>query len=122
VNKEELITALDSMTAPDLGLLIGDLKDKWQIETPEMPQFEQQQQVVETVEEPTEFDVILTSFETAKKVPIIKLLREVLGLALSDAKEASTNLPKTLGEALSKEDAEALAAKVKEAGGEAEIK
>ena len=73
------------------------------------------------VEEKTEFDVILKS-AGASKLGVIKVVREATGLGLKDAKDLVDNCPKTLKEAISKEDAEALAAKLKEAGAEAEVK
>ena len=73
------------------------------------------------VEEKTEFDVILKA-PGASKLNVIKVVREATGLGLKDAKELVDNCPKTLKEAISKEDAEALAAKLKEAGAEAEVK
>ena len=73
------------------------------------------------VEEKTEFDVILKS-AGASKLNVIKVVRAATGLGLKDAKDLVDNCPKTLKEAISKEDAEALAAKLKEAGAEAEVK
>jgi len=73
------------------------------------------------VEEKTEFDVILKS-AGASKLNVIKVVRAATGLGLKDAKDLVDNCPKTLKEAISKEDAEKLAAELKEAGAEAEIK
>ena len=73
------------------------------------------------VEEKTEFDVILKS-AGANKIGVIKVVRELTGLGLKEAKEIVDNAPKTLKEAISKEDAEALVAKLKEAGATAEMK
>ena len=73
------------------------------------------------VEEKTEFDVILKN-PGASKLGVIKVVRAATGLGLKDAKELVDNCPKTLKEAISKEDAEKLAAELKEAGAEAEIK
>ena len=73
------------------------------------------------VEEETEFDVILKS-AGASKLGVIKVVRAATGLGLKDAKELVDNCPKTLKEAISKEDAEKLVAELKEAGAEAEIK
>ena len=75
----------------------------------------------EVVEEKTEFDVILKS-AGASKLNVIKVVRAATGLGLKDAKELVDNCPKTLKEAISKEDAEKLVAELKEAGAEAEIK
>ena len=73
------------------------------------------------VEEKTEFDVILKN-AGASKLGVIKVVRAATGLGLKEAKDIVDNCPKTLKEAISKEDAEKLAAELKEAGAEAEIK
>ena len=73
------------------------------------------------VEEKTEFDVILKN-AGASKLNVIKVVRAATGLGLKEAKDIVDNCPKTLKEAISKEDAEKLAAELKEAGAEAEIK
>ena len=75
----------------------------------------------EAVEEKTEFDVILKA-AGASKLGVIKVVRAATGLGLKDAKELVDNCPKTLKEAISKEDAEKLVAELKEAGATAEIK
>ena len=75
----------------------------------------------EAVEEKTEFDVILKN-AGASKLGVIKVVRAATGLGLKDAKDLVDNCPKTLKEAISKEDAEKLVAELKEAGAEAEIK
>ena len=77
--------------------------------------------VAEEVEEKTEFDVILKN-AGASKLNVIKVVRAATGLGLKDAKDLVDNCPKTLKEAISKEDAEKLVAELKEAGAEAEIK
>ena len=73
------------------------------------------------VEEKTEFDVILKA-AGASKLNVIKVVREATGLGLKDAKDLVDNCPKTLKEAVSKEDAEKMIAELKEAGAEAEMK
>ena len=73
------------------------------------------------VEEKTEFDVILKA-PGASKLNVIKVVRAATGLGLKDAKELVDNCPKTLKEAISKEDAEKLCAELKEAGADAEVK
>ena len=75
----------------------------------------------EVVEEKTEFDVILKS-AGASKLNVIKVVRAATGLGLKDAKDLVDNCPKTLKEAVSKEDAEKMVAELKEAGAEAEMK
>ena len=73
------------------------------------------------VEEKTEFDVILKS-AGASKLGVIKVVRAATGLGLKEAKDIVDNAPKTLKEAISKEDAEKLVAELKEAGADAEMK
>ena len=73
------------------------------------------------VEEKTEFDVILKN-AGASKLGVIKVVRAATGLGLKDAKDLVDNCPKTLKEAISKEDAEKLVEELKAAGAEAEIK
>ena len=73
------------------------------------------------VEEKTEFDVILKD-AGASKLNVIKVVRAATGLGLKDAKDLVDNCPKTLKEAISKEDAEKLVAELKEAGATAELK
>ena len=73
------------------------------------------------VEEKTEFDVILKS-AGASKLNVIKVVREITGLGLKDAKDLVEGAPKTLKEGISKEDAEKIAEQLKAAGAEVEVK
>jgi large subunit ribosomal protein L7/L12 len=75
----------------------------------------------EEVEEKTSFDVVLTSFGD-KKIQVIKVVREATALGLKEAKELVESAPKAIKEGLPKEEAEALAEKIKEQGGTVEIK
>ena len=72
-------------------------------------------------EEKTEFDVVLAS-AGAKKLDVIKVVRELTGLGLKDAKDLVEGAPKTIKEGASKEDAEAIKAKLAEAGATVELK
>ncbi len=72
-------------------------------------------------EEKTEFDVVMTSFG-AKKLDVIKAVREITGLGLKEAKEMVEGVPSKIKEGASKEDAEALKAKLTEAGATVELK
>ncbi len=72
-------------------------------------------------EEKTEFDVILKSFG-AKKLDVIKVIREITGLGLKEAKDLVEGAPKTVKEGVSKEEAESLKAKITASGAEVEIK
>ena len=73
------------------------------------------------VEEQTEFDVVLTS-AGASKVKVIKVVREITGLGLKEAKAVDDEAPKAIKEAVSKEDAEAIKAKLEAEGAVVEIK
>ena len=75
----------------------------------------------EAAAEKTEFDVVLTE-AGANKIAVIKVVREATGLGLKEAKELVEAAPKAIKEAASKEDAEALKAKLEEAGAKAELK
>ena len=72
-------------------------------------------------EEKTEFDVILKAFG-AKKLDVIKVVREITGLGLKEAKEMVEGAPKTVKEGVSKDEAASIEAKLKEAGAEVEVK
>ena len=72
-------------------------------------------------EEKTEFDVILKS-AGANKMAVIKLVKDLTGAGLKDAKDLVDNAPKALKEGISKEAADEIAAKLKEAGAEVEVK
>ena len=75
----------------------------------------------EAVEEKTEFDVELTSFG-AQKIKVIKVVREITGLGLKEAKEAVEGTPKVIKEAVAKDEAEAIKAKLEEVGATVTIK
>ena len=77
--------------------------------------------VAAAAEEKTEFDVILASAGD-KKIGVIKVVRELTGLGLKEAKELVESAPKAIKEGASKEDAEALKAKLEEAGAKVELK
>ena len=73
-------------------------------------------------EEKTEFDVILAGFDAAAKIKVIKVVREITGQGLAEAKATVEGTPKTLKEAVSKDEAEELKKKLEEAGAKVEIK
>ena len=74
------------------------------------------------VEEKTEFDVILAGFDAAAKIKVIKVVREITGLGLAEAKAVVEGAPKALKEGVSKDDAEELKKKLEEVGAKVEIK
>ena len=74
------------------------------------------------VEEKTEFDVVLTGFDAAAKIKVIKVVREITGQGLAEAKATVEGTPATLKEGVSKDEAEDLKKKLEEAGAKVEIK
>ena len=76
----------------------------------------------QTDKEQTEFTVTLDSFDAAKKIPVIKVIREITGLGLGEAKALVEGAPKTVKEGVSKADADEMIAKITEAGGKASKK
>ncbi len=76
----------------------------------------------EAVAEKTEFDVVLTGFDAAAKIKVIKVVREITGQGLAEAKATVEGAPTTLKEGISKDDAEALKKQIEEVGGKVELK
>ncbi len=74
------------------------------------------------VEEKTEFDVILAAVDPAKKINVIKVVRELTSLGLKEAKDLVEGAPKPIKEGVSKEEAEAIKKKLEEAGAKVEVK
>lgn len=73
-------------------------------------------------EEKTEFDVILAGFDAAKKIGVIKVVRELTGLGLKEAKDLVEAAPKPLKEAIAKDEAEKIKKQLEEAGAKVEVK
>jgi large subunit ribosomal protein L7/L12 len=78
--------------------------------------------IVEKKEEPTEFKVILEGFDAAKKINVIKVIREITGLGLKEAKDAVEGAPKTVKEGVSKEDAAKILKQIEDGGGKGSVK
>jgi len=76
----------------------------------------------EPVEEKTEFDVILDSFDAAAKIKVLKAVREATGLGLGEAKALVEAAPKAVKEGIAKDEAEALKKTIEEAGGKVTVK
>jgi len=76
----------------------------------------------EAVEEKTEFDVILESFDAAAKIKVLKAVREATGLGLGEAKALVEAAPKAVKEGVSKDEAEALKKAIEEVGGKVTVK
>ncbi len=77
---------------------------------------------VEEVEEKTAFDLVLDEVPADKKIAVLKIVREITGLGLKDAKDLVESAPKTVKEGMAKADAEAAQKQISEAGGKASVK
>ena len=120
INKEEFIAALKEMSVLELNELVKAIEEEFGV-TAAAPVAVAGGAVAAAEEAPSEVSVILTSAGAAK-LNVIKLVREVTGLGLKRAKELVDNAPKPVKEKISPEEAEALKAKLVEAGAEVEIK
>ncbi|HZW35882.1 MAG: 50S ribosomal protein L7/L12 [Deltaproteobacteria bacterium] len=123
MSKEEFIKMVEGLTVLELHDFVKALEDRFGVTAaaPAMAVAAAPGAPAAAVEEKTEFDVVLTGFGS-NKIQVIKVVREVTGLGLKEAKDLVEGVPKPLKEAVAKKDAEDLKKKVEEAGGTAEIK
>lgn len=122
-NKEDdLVKALGNMSVMELIALTKKLESDWGVKA--LPQVKAYvpPTSVPTVTEQTEFDVVLLSYPVDKKISLVKVVKELTGLGLKEAKDLIEAAPKKIKEGMSKADAETLLARLIEAGGQAEIK
>ena len=120
----EIVSAIESLTLIQCSELVKALEEKFGVvAAAPVAAGAGAAAPAAAAEEKTEFDVVLTGFDAAKKVAIIKAVREVVpGLGLKEAKELVEGAPKTLKEAVSKEAAEEMKKKFEEVGAVIEIK
>ena len=116
-----LIEEVKGLTVVELAELVHALEETFGVSAAAAAVAAPAAGAAEAAEEKTEFDVVLKS-AGANKIAVIKVVRALTGLGLKEAKEIVDNAPKTLKEAISKEDAEKIAAELKEAGAEVEVK
>ena len=120
----EIVSAIESLTLIQCSELVKALEEKFGVvAAAPVAAGAGAAAPAAAAEEKTEFDVVLTGFDAAKKVAIIKAVREVVpGLGLKEAKDIVEGAPKTLKEGASKDEAEAMKKKLTEAGATVEIK
>ena len=123
MNKEQIIEAIESMTVLELSELVKALEEKFGVSAaaPVAVAAAPAAGGAAAAEEKSEFDVILASAGD-KKINVIKVVREVTGLGLKEAKALVDGAPSPVKEGLSKADADALKAKLEEAGATVELK
>ena len=116
-----LIEEVKGLSVLELAELVHALEDTFGVSAAAAAVAAPAAGAADAAEEKTEFDVVLKS-AGANKIAVIKVVRAVTGLGLKEAKELVDGAPKNLKEGISKDDAEKLAAELKEAGAEVEIK
>jgi large subunit ribosomal protein L7/L12 len=125
ITKEDVIQFIENMSVLELSELVKELEEKFGVSAAApmavaaMPAAGGE--AGGAAEEKTEFDVELTSFGE-KKIQVIKVVREITGLGLKEAKAEVEGAPKVIKEGLSKEEAEEIVKKLEEAGATAEVK
>lgn len=120
MTKEQIIEAVKEMTVLELNDLVKAIEEEFGV-TASAPVVMTGGAAGGAAEEKTEFDVVLTSAGD-QKIKVIKVVREITGLGLKEAKELVDNTPKPLKEGVSKEEAEEVKGKLEEVGAGVEVK
>ncbi|AST94033.1 MULTISPECIES: 50S ribosomal protein L7/L12 [Sutcliffiella] len=120
MTKEQIIEAVKNMTVLELNDLVKAIEEEFGV-TAAAPVAVAAAGAGEAAAEQTEFDVVLES-AGGQKIKVIKVVREITGLGLKEAKELVDNTPKALKEGVSKEEAEEMKAKLEEVGASVEVK
>ncbi|MEG1548230.1 MAG: 50S ribosomal protein L7/L12 [Clostridia bacterium] len=121
MNKEQLIADIKAMSVMELNELVKALEEEFGVSAAASAVAVAGPAAAEVVEEKTEFDAILTEVG-GEKIKVIKVVRELTGLGLKEAKDLVDSAPKAVKEAATKEECEKIAAALKEVGATVEIK
>jgi large subunit ribosomal protein L7/L12 len=126
VNKDEILDAISKMTLLEVMDLVSDMEKKFGV-TAAAPVAVAAAAggaaaAAAPVEEKTEFTVTLKEYPADKKVTVIKVIREITGLGLKDAKDLVAGAPSTVKEGVSKADSETMKKKLEDAGAKVEVK
>jgi large subunit ribosomal protein L7/L12 len=124
MSREELIKAIEEMSVLELSELVHELEEKFGVSAAApvaVAAVAAGPAAAAAEEEKTEFDVVLTD-HGANKINVIKVVREITGLGLKEAKDLVDNPPKPIKEGASKDEAEEIKKKVEEAGAKVELK
>jgi large subunit ribosomal protein L7/L12 len=128
VNREEILDAISKMSVIEVVELISDMEKKFGVTAAApvalaaMPGAGAAGAAAAAVEEQTEFTVVLKEYPADKKVTVIKVIREITGLGLKEAKDLVEGVPSTVKEAVSKADSDTMKKKLEEAGAKVEVK
>lgn len=124
ISKADVIEFIENMTVLELSELVKDLEERLGVSAAApvaVAAAAGAAAPAEAQEEQTEFDAVLTSFGD-QKIQVIKVVRAVTGLGLKEAKDLVEGVPKAVKEAVSKDEAADIKAKIEEVGGTVEIK
>ena len=124
MTREDLIKAIEEMSVLELSELVKELEEKFGVSAAApamMMPMGAAAPAAAVEEEKTEFDVVLVE-HGANKIGVIKVVREITGLGLKEAKELVDGAPKTVKEQASKEEADEMKKKLEEAGAKVELK
>ena len=127
VSKDEILDAISKMSVMEVVELISDMERKFGVTAAAPVAIAAAPgaaagAAAAPVEEKTEFTVTLKEYPADKKVSVIKVIREITGLGLKEAKDLVEGVPSTVKEAVSKADSEAIKKKLEESGAKVEIK
>ena len=127
-NKDEILDAISKMTVLEVVELISDMEKKFGVSAAAPVAFAAAPgaaaggAAAAPAEEQTEFAVTLKEYPADKKVTVIKVIREITGLGLKEAKDLVEGVPSLVKEGVSKADVEAIKKKLEEAGAKVEVK
>lgn len=125
ITKDDVVKFIENMTVLELSALVKELEEKFGVSAaaPMMAAVAAPgaASADAAVEEQTEFNAILTGFG-AEKIQVIKVVRQITGLGLKEAKDLVEGAPKPVKEAVSKDEAADIKKKIEEVGGTVEIK
>jgi large subunit ribosomal protein L7/L12 len=122
ITTDQILDAIASMTVLECSELVKAMEEKFGVTAAVAVAAAPAAGGAAAAEEQTEFTVTLDGFDAAKKIPVIKAVREITGLGLGEAKALVEGAPKELKAGVSKADADAMIAKITEAGGKASKK
>jgi len=125
VSKDEILDAISQMSLMEVVELISDMEKKFGVTAaaPVAPVAAGAGAAAAApVEEKTEFTVVLKEYPADKKVTVIKVIRELTGLGLKEAKDLVEGVPSTVKESVSKADSDAMKKKLEDAGAKVEVK
>ena len=127
VSKDEILDAISNMTVMQVVELISDMEKKFGVTAAAPVAIAAAPgagagAAAAPVEEQTEFTVVLKEYPADKKVTVIKVIREITGLGLKEAKDLVEGVPSTVKEAVSKADSDSMKKKLEDAGAKVEVK